>query len=38
VPLAIKDNMVQAGEPTTCASRILEGFVSPYTATVVTRL
>ncbi len=38
VPLAIKDNMVQAGEPTTCASRILEGYVSPYTSTVVTRL
>jgi aspartyl-tRNA(Asn)/glutamyl-tRNA(Gln) amidotransferase subunit A len=38
IPVAIKDNMVQAGEPTTCASRILEGFVSPYTATAVTRL
>jgi len=38
IPVAIKDNMVQAGEPTTCASRILEGFVSPYTATAVERL
>jgi aspartyl-tRNA(Asn)/glutamyl-tRNA(Gln) amidotransferase subunit A len=38
VPIAIKDNMVQTGEPTTCASRILEGFVSPYTATAVARL
>ena len=38
VPVAIKDNMVQTGEPTTCASRILEGFVSPYTATAVARL
>jgi aspartyl-tRNA(Asn)/glutamyl-tRNA(Gln) amidotransferase subunit A len=38
VPVAIKDNMVQAGEETTCASRILEGFVSPYTATAVERL
>jgi aspartyl-tRNA(Asn)/glutamyl-tRNA(Gln) amidotransferase subunit A len=38
LPLAIKDNMVQAGEPTTCASRILEGFVSPYTSTAVRRL
>jgi aspartyl-tRNA(Asn)/glutamyl-tRNA(Gln) amidotransferase subunit A len=38
IPMAIKDNIVQAGEPTTCASRILEGFVSPYTATAVTRL
>jgi aspartyl-tRNA(Asn)/glutamyl-tRNA(Gln) amidotransferase subunit A len=38
LPLAIKDNMVQSGEPTSCASRILEGFVSPYSATVVERL
>ncbi len=38
VSVAIKDNMVQTGEPATCASRILEGFVSPYTATAVARL
>jgi len=38
LPIAIKDNMVQAGQPTTCASRILTGFVSPYTATAVQRL
>jgi aspartyl-tRNA(Asn)/glutamyl-tRNA(Gln) amidotransferase subunit A len=38
IPVAIKDNMVQTGEPTTCGSRILEGFISPYTSTVVTRL
>jgi len=38
VPLLLKDNMVQQGEPTTCSSRILEGFVSPYDSTVVTRL
>jgi aspartyl-tRNA(Asn)/glutamyl-tRNA(Gln) amidotransferase subunit A len=38
LPVAIKDIMVQSGEPTRCASRILEGFVSPYTATVVERL
>jgi aspartyl-tRNA(Asn)/glutamyl-tRNA(Gln) amidotransferase subunit A len=38
IPIAVKDNMVQTGEPTTCASRILEGFVSPYTATAVARL
>jgi aspartyl-tRNA(Asn)/glutamyl-tRNA(Gln) amidotransferase subunit A len=38
IPVAIKDNMVQAGEPTTCASRILRGFVSPYNATVVSKL
>jgi aspartyl-tRNA(Asn)/glutamyl-tRNA(Gln) amidotransferase subunit A len=38
LPVAIKDNMVQTGEPTTCASRILEGFVAPYTSTAVQRL
>ena len=38
IPLLLKDNMVQQGEPATCASRILEGFVSPYSATVVERL
>ncbi len=38
IPVAIKDNLVQVGEPTSCASRILEGFVSPYDATVVERL
>jgi aspartyl-tRNA(Asn)/glutamyl-tRNA(Gln) amidotransferase subunit A len=38
VPLVLKDNMVQRGEPTTCASRILEHFVSPYDSTVVERL
>jgi len=38
VPVAIKDNMVMRGEESRCASRILEGFVSPYTATAVERL
>jgi len=38
LPVAIKDNMLQEGEPATCASRILEGFVAPYTATAVERL
>ncbi len=38
IPLAIKDNLVQSGELTRCGSRILEGFVSPYTATAVARL
>ena len=38
IPVAIKDNMVLAGEPTTCASRILAGYVSPFTATAVERL
>ncbi len=38
IPIAIKDNLVQAGEPTTCASKILDGYVSPYSATVIERL
>jgi aspartyl-tRNA(Asn)/glutamyl-tRNA(Gln) amidotransferase subunit A len=38
IPLLLKDNIVQAGEPATCASRILEGFVSPFDAAVVERL
>jgi aspartyl-tRNA(Asn)/glutamyl-tRNA(Gln) amidotransferase subunit A len=38
IPVLLKDNIVQAGEPATCASRILEGFVSPYDATVTEKL
>ena len=38
VPLAMKDNMCTRGVPTTCSSRILEGWRPPYDATVVTRL
>ncbi len=38
IPVAIKDNMVMAGEPTTCASRILSGYVSPFSATAVAKL
>ncbi len=38
VPLAIKDNMCVTGTVTTCASKILEHWVSPYTATAVQRL
>ena len=38
VPVAIKDNMCTAGVPTTASSRILRGYVPPYTATVVSRL
>jgi aspartyl-tRNA(Asn)/glutamyl-tRNA(Gln) amidotransferase subunit A len=38
VPFAVKDNIAVAGLQVTCGSRILEGFVSPYTATVVERL
>ena len=38
VPVALKDNMVTRGIPTTCSSRILEGWRPPYDATVVERL
>ena len=38
VPVAIKDNMCMRGVPTTCSSKILEGWQPPYTATVVERL
>jgi aspartyl-tRNA(Asn)/glutamyl-tRNA(Gln) amidotransferase subunit A len=38
VPVAIKDNIASLGLPTTCASRILSGYVSPFEATAVTRL
>jgi len=38
IPVAIKDLMVQQGEPCTCASRILEGFVAPYQGTAVAKL
>jgi aspartyl-tRNA(Asn)/glutamyl-tRNA(Gln) amidotransferase subunit A len=38
VPIAIKDNMCQRGIPTTCASKILEGWRPPYNATVIDRL
>jgi aspartyl-tRNA(Asn)/glutamyl-tRNA(Gln) amidotransferase subunit A len=36
--IAIKDNIVTSDMPTTCASRILAGYVSPYEATVISRL
>ncbi len=38
IPVAIKDNINVKGYPTTCASRILQGYVSPYDATVIERL
>ncbi|QSR84547.1 Asp-tRNA(Asn)/Glu-tRNA(Gln) amidotransferase subunit GatA [Methylacidimicrobium sp. B4] len=38
VPIAIKDLINVRGEPCTCASRILEGYIAPYDATVIERL
>ena len=38
VPVAIKDNIATTTLPTTCGSRILAGYVSPYEATVITKL
>ena len=38
VPLALKDVMTQEGIPTTCGSKMLEGWRPPYDSTVVTKL
>ncbi len=38
LPVAVKDLLCAEGEPTTCASRMLENFRPPYDATVVARL
>ena len=38
VPTVVKDNMNLTGTATTCGSRMLEHYVSPYTATALTRL
>jgi aspartyl-tRNA(Asn)/glutamyl-tRNA(Gln) amidotransferase subunit A len=38
VPIALKDNLCTSGIPTTCSSKILDGWRPPYDATVVERL
>lgn len=38
IPIGIKDNLCTRGIPTTCASKILQGFVPPYESTVTQRL
>ena len=38
VPVALKDNLCTRGVPTTCSSKILDGWRPPYDATVVERL
>ena len=38
VPLALKDVFTATDMPTTCGSKILEGWVSPYDATVTARI
>ncbi len=38
IPVAIKDNIATRTMPTTCGSKILEGYVSPFEATVIAKL
>jgi aspartyl-tRNA(Asn)/glutamyl-tRNA(Gln) amidotransferase subunit A len=38
VPVVVKDNIATLSLPTTCGSRILDGYVSPYEATALRRL
>jgi len=38
VPLAMKDNINVKGYPTTCSSKILQGYVSPYDATATIKV
>ena len=38
MPISVKDNMCVEGTITTCASKVLENFIAPYTGTAVSRL
>jgi len=38
VPIAVKDNLNVKGQPCTCGSKILQGYISPFDATAVAKL
>ena len=38
LPIAVKDNILLQGEITSCASKMLENYVAPYTATCLKNL
>jgi len=38
MPVSIKDNICIEGSKTTCASKVLENFIAPYTSTVINKL
>ncbi|MDR2779366.1 MAG: Asp-tRNA(Asn)/Glu-tRNA(Gln) amidotransferase subunit GatA [Puniceicoccales bacterium] len=38
IPVGIKDLIAEQGQPLTCGSKILQGYVSPYDATVIKRM